>query len=116
MSNNHKPFQTVTYYQVSFTIPDDKETEVIVRTKSVGVCFATSPEDALNQTKTGNEYSKQSYASYIIRYMRDNLWEVDVDDTKLTYTKEPTINLMSDEDLKGFQRDIISANTQSCRT
>ena len=72
--------------------------------------FATSPEDALAQTNTGNEYSQQSYASYILRYVRENLASVDVADTDLTYADEPTITLMTDDDLQDFQRDVVSAN------
>lgn len=107
---NHHPYQTITQYEVSLTIPDDETTEVIIKTKSAGVCFATSPEDALNQTKTANEYSQQSYASYILRYVRDNLLTMDVNDVTLTYTQDPTINPMTDDDLQGFQRDVVSAN------
>jgi hypothetical protein len=101
---------TITHYEVSLTIPDDETTEVIIKTKSAGVAFATSPEDALNQTKTANEYSQQSYASYILRYVRDNLLTIDVNDVTLTYTQDPTINPMTDDDLQGFQRDVVSAN------
>ena len=107
---NHQPYQTITHYTCSLTIPDDENTEVIIKTKSSGVAFATSPDDALQQTKTGNEYSKRSYASYIMSYVRDNLWNIDVADTNLTYTQEPTIKLMTQEELKDFQRDVVSAN------
>ena len=107
---SHHPYQTITHYTCSVTIPDDETTEVIIKTKSAGVCFATSPEDALAQTKTSNEYSQQSYASYILRYVRDNLLTIDADDTTLTYTQDPTINPMTDEDLQDFQRDVVSAN------
>ena len=107
---SHQPYQTITHYKVSLTIPDDETTEVIINTKSAGVCFATSPDDALQQTKAENEYSKQSYASYIMSYVRDNLWNIDVIDTNLTYTDEPTIKLMTQEELKDFQRDVVSAN------
>ena len=109
-NTTHHPYQTITQYTCSFTIPDDETTEVIIKTKSAGVCFATSPEDALQQTKTSNEYSQQSYASYILRYVRDNLLTIDVNDVTLTYTQDPTINPMTDDDLKGFQRDVVSAN------
>ena len=109
-NTTHHPYQTITQYEVSLTIPDDETTEVIIKTKSAGVAFATSPEDALNQTKTSNEYSQQSYASYILRYVRDNLLTIDVNDVTLTYTQDPTINPMTDEDLQGFQRDELSAN------
>ena len=109
-NSTHHPYQTITHYTCSLTIPDDETTEVIIKTKSVGVAFATSPEDALNQTKTANEYSHQSYASYILGYVRDNLLMIDVADTDLIYTDEPTVTPMSDEDLRDFQRDVVSAN------
>ena len=107
---NHHPYQTITQYEVSLTIPDDETTEVIIKTKSAGVCFATSPDDALAQTKTSNQYSQQSYASYILRYVRDNLLTIDAVDATLTYTDEPTINPMTQDDLQDFQRDVVSAN------
>ena len=109
-NTTHHPYQTTTHYTCSFTIPNDETTEVTIKTKSSGVCFATSPEDALNQTKTGNQYSHQSYASYILGYVRDNLLMIDVADTDLTYTDEPTITPMTQEDLQDFQRDVVSAN------
>ena len=107
---SHHPYQTITEYTCRLTISDDKTTEVIIKTKSVGVAFATSPEDALNQTKTANEFSQQSYAAYILGYVRENLWDIDVADTNLIYTAEPTIKLMSDDEIASFQRDVVSAN------
>ena len=109
-NTSHHPYQTTTHYTCAFTIPDDETTQVTIKTKSAGVCFATSPEDALAQTKTGNQYSQQSYASYILRYVRDNLLTIDADDADLIYTDEPTINPMTDDDLQDFQRDVVSAN------
>ena len=110
VKTSHHPYQTITHYTPSFTIPDDETTEVTIKTKVVGVVFASSPEDALAQTKTGNPYSHQSYASYILGYVKDNLLTIDVADTDLTYTDEPTITPMSDKDLQDFQRDVVSAN------
>ena len=110
MTETHHPYETITHYTCVFIIPDDETTEVTIKTKSAGVCFATSPEDALNQTKTSNQYSHQSYASYILGYVKNNLLTIDVADTDLTYTDEPTIAPMSDEDLQDFQRDVVSAN------
>ena len=107
---SHHPYETITHYTCSFIIPDDETTEVTIKTKVVGVVFASSPEDALAQTKTANQYSHQSYASYILGYVKDNLLTIDVADTDLTYTDEPTITPMSDEDLQDFQRDVVSAN------
>jgi hypothetical protein len=108
--NTHQPYSTIIHYTCSFTIPDDETTEVIIKTKSSGVAFATSPKDALQQIETSNQYSHQSYASYIMKYVRENLSSVDITNTELTYTDAPTIKLMTNEDLKDFQRDVVSAN------
>ena len=110
LNNTYQPDETITYYTCNLTIPDDETTEVIIKTKTAGVCFASSPEDALNQTKTANEYSQQSYASYILGYLRDNLLTIDANDVTLTYTQEPTIVPMTQKDLQDFQRDVVSAN------
>ena len=110
MTDTYHPYETITHYTCRFIIPDDETTEVTIKTKVVGVVFASSSEDALAQTKTANQYSHQSYASYILGYVKDNLLTIDVADTDLTYTDEPTISPMSDEDLQDFQRDVVSAN------
>jgi hypothetical protein len=110
MTKPHQPYQTIISYEVSLTIPDDETTEVIIKTKSSGVAFATSPEDALNQTNTENEYSKQSYASYILDYVRDNLMTIEIENVELTYTQEPIIVPMTQEDLSSFQREVVSLN------
>ena len=47
---------------------------------------------------------------YILGYVRDNLLTIDVADATLTYTEDPTITPMTDEDLQDFQRDVVSAN------
>ena len=110
MTDTHHPYQTITHYKVSLTIPDDETTEVIIKTKSAGVCFSTSPEDALQQTKTTNQYSQQSYASYILDYVRDNLMMIEIENVELTYTQEPVIVPMTEEDLSSFQREVVSLN------
>ena len=110
LNSNHRPYKTITSYTCSIIIPDDETTEVIIKTKTAGVCFASSPEDALAHTKTGNQYSQQSYTSYILGYVRENLLTIDADDADLIYTKDPTIKLMTGDELQDFQRDVVSAN------
>jgi len=106
----HKPYSTINHYTCSLTLTDDETTHITITTSTSGVAFASSSKDALAQTITSNEYSKSSYASYILRYVRDQLLTIDVDDAEVIYTDEPTITPMTDEDLQDFQRDVISAN------
>ena len=96
----HHPYETISHYTCRFIIPDDATTGTTIRTQTASVFFSTSPEGALAQTKTGNQYSHQLYASYILGYVRDNLPTIDVDDTNLTFIDEPTITPMSNENVR----------------
>ena len=106
----HQPYSTTSHYTCSLTLTDDETTHITITTNTSGVAFASSAQDALAQTITSNEYSKSSYASYILRYVRDQLLTIDTDDAEVVYTDQPTITAMTEEDLQNFQRDVISAN------
>ena len=108
LDTTHRPYRTVNQYTCSLTIPDDETTEVIIKTKSAGLCYATSPEDALKQMKCDQQYSQQGYASHILRYVAENLPEVDLESVDLTYTGEPIVTPMTDDKLSGFQREVVS--------
>ena len=107
LNATHRPYRTITSYTCSLTIPDDETTEVIIKTKSAGLYYASSPEDALKQMKCDQQYAQQGYASYILRYVTENLPEVDLESVDLSYTGEP-IATMTDDELAGFQREVVS--------
>ena len=51
----------------------------------------SSPDDALKQMECDKQYSKQSYASHILRYVADNLTEIDLDEVELfLFVKSPS--------------------------
>ena len=79
LDTTYRPYRTINEYTCSLTIPDDETTEVIIKTKSAGVCYASSPEDALKQMKCDQQYSQQSYASHILRYVAENLPNIDLE-------------------------------------
>ena len=110
LDTTYRPYRTVNEYTCSLTIPDDEITEVIIKTKSAGVCYASSPEDALKQMKCDQQYSQQSYASHILRYVAENLPNIDLENVDLTYTGEPIVTPMTDDEISGFQREVVSLN------
>ena len=107
-NQTYRPYRTITSYTCSLTIPDDNTTEVIIKTKSAGLCYATSPKDALKQMECDQQYSQQGYASHILRYVAENLPEINLESVDLTYTGEPIITPMTDDELSGFQREVVS--------
>ena len=110
LDTTYRPYRTINEYTCSLTIPDDETTEVFLKTKSAGVCYASSPEDALKQMKCDQQYSQQSYASHILRYVAENLPNIDCENVDLTYTGEPIVTPMTDDELSGFQREVVSLN------
>ncbi len=108
LNPSHSPYRTITEYTCSLIIPDDEITEVIIKTKSAGVCFASSPEDALKQMKCDQQYSQQGYASHILRYVAENLPTIALENVEMTYTGEPIVTPMTDDELSGFQREVVS--------
>ena len=110
LNATHRPYRTINEYTCSLTIPDDELCEVIIKTKSAGVCYASSTEDALKQMKCDQQYSQQSYASHILRYVAENLPNIDLENVDLTYTGEPIVRPMTDDEISGFQREVVSLN------
>jgi len=108
LNTTYSPYRTITEYTCSLIIPDDEITEVIIKTKSAGVCFASSPEDALKHMRCDQKYSQQGYASHILRYVAENLPEVDLESVDLTYTGEPIVIPMTEDEIAGFQREVVS--------
>ena len=107
---DYHPYRTINAYTCSLIIPDDEITEVIIKTKSAGVCYASSPDDALKQMECDKQYSKQSYASHILRYVADNITEIDLDEVELAFIDEPIVSPMTNDELADFQRDVVSLN------
>ena len=110
LHTTYSPYRTITEYTCSLIIPDDEITEVIIKTKSVGVCYSSSPDDALKQMECDKQYSQQSYASHILRYVAENLTEVELEDCEMAFVGEPIVTPMTDDELADFQRDVVSLN------
>jgi hypothetical protein len=110
LTSTHRPYETITSYTCSIIIPDDETTEITIKTKSTSVSFATSLEDANAQTKYENKYSKKSYASYILGYVKKHLSTLDTKTAVLTYDEEPIVKLMNDEEIEVWEREVLDAN------
>jgi len=108
LNTTHSPYRTITEYTCSLIIPDDEITEVIIKSKSAGVCFASSPEDALKHMRCDQKYSQQSYASHILHYVAENLPTIALENVEMTYTGEPIVTPMTEDEIAGFQREVVS--------
>ena len=105
--NPNKMYSVVFPYQVRFTIPDDQHnTEVIINTKTEEFYSGRNPQDVLFQKEQSDRYAKTAFIQHIQKYVRDELWRVEPEDTHLTYTGKPEVTEMSELRLSTFQREI----------
>jgi len=105
--NPNKMYSVVFPYQVRFTIPDDQHnTEVIINTKTEEFYSGRNPQDVLFQKEQSDRYSKTAFIKHIQKYVREELWRVEPEDTHLTYTGKPEVTEMSELRLAAFQREI----------
>ena len=105
--NPNKMYSVVFPYQVRFTIPDDQHnTEVIINTKTEEFYSGRNPQDVLFQKEQSDRYSKEGLIKYIMEHIRDELWSVEPEDARLTYTGKPEVTEMSELRLAAFQREI----------
>ena len=105
--NPNKMYSVVFPYQVRFTIPDDQHnTEIVINTKTEEFYSGRNPQDVLFQKEQSDRYAKTAFIKHIQKYVRDELWRVEPEDTHLTYTGKPEVTEMSELRLSTFQREI----------
>ena len=107
------PFRTYKVqfpYQVRFVLDDDENTEIIISTKSEEFYYSRTKKDVLLMKELGDFHSHISLPKYIINYLNENLLTVSPENCHLTFTGEPVVSEMTEEELKDFQREILSAN------
>ena len=105
--NPNKMYSVVFPYQVRFTIPDDQHnTEIVINTKTEEFYSGRNPQDVLFQKEQSDRYSKTAFIKHIQKYVREELWRVEPEDTHLTYTGKPEVTEMSQLRLSTFQREI----------
>jgi hypothetical protein len=54
------------------------------------------------------KYSQQSYASHILHYVAENLPTIALENVEMTYTGEPIVTPMTEDEIAGFQREVVS--------
>ena len=97
-------------YQVRFVLDDDENTEIVMNTKSQEFYHSRTKKDVLLMKELGDSHSHISLPKYIINYLNENLLTVSPENCQLTFTGKPVVTQMTEEELKDFQREILSAN------
>ena len=111
--NPYKLYSCVFPYQVKFTIEDDgHNTEATITTKSEEFYTATNSKDVLHQKELSDKYSKDWFSKRIIKYVNNQLWNVNPEEASLEYTGEPLITKLTEEQLSTFKRELMDSGDE----
>ena len=108
--NPFKTYKVQFPYQVRFTIDGIENTEIIINTESEKFYYSRTKKDVLLIKELSDSHSDISLPKYIINYLNENLLTVSPENCQLTFTGNPVVSEMTEEELKDFQREILSAN------
>ena len=109
MKNPFSAYRIEFPYKVEMTLlEDDGNTKVTIETTSEEVTFSKSKEDALLSTEFSHQHSKLGYAKHIAEYVRNNIWNVLPEDMTVTYTGNPNVEKMTEEEVEEYQREVVS--------
>ena len=104
--NPNKMFNVIFPYQVRLLIHDNDDdhppTEVVINTHSQEYYSGRDEQDVRFQKQQSDKYSKERQIAYITKYVRDEMWSVDGEDCHISYTGNPEIREMSEEELHSF--------------
>jgi hypothetical protein len=108
--NPFKTYKVRFPYQVRFTIDGIKNTEIIINTKSEEFYYSRTKKYVLLMKELSDSHSDLSLPKYIINYLNENMWTVNPKNCHLTFTGNPVVSEMTEEELEEFLRENLSAN------
>ena len=96
-------------YTCSFTIPDDGNmTTVTIESRSEVLRYGRDNHDMELQTELDQEYAKSTYAKHLIEWTRDRMHTIDPREVTVTYGDNPTIELMTNEQIEEFREGCLN--------
>ena len=108
--NPFRAYRVIFPYRVEMTLIQD-DTKITIDTKSEVVSFARSKEDVLFETELSQNHSKLGYAKHIKNYVEENLWKISPKETIVSYTGNPFVQEMTKEEVKNFEREVLSGES-----
>ena len=105
----HSTFSVKLPYTVSFSFPDDDHlTQITIQTTSQVLRYGRDEQDIQSQMKLDQEHAQSTYAKHIIKWVGERLWDTDVKETTVTFGDNPTVEIMTDEEIDAFREDCLN--------
>ena len=94
--NKLNRYRVVFPFTCRFTIPsDDHNTTVTVTTKSACLMHGTSENDVQTHLDTEHEIDGPLHSKRILKFVREEMWQIDPREVEVSYDQPPTIELAS---------------------
>lgn len=108
-TNSFREYRLEFPYRVEITLSqDDHNRKITIDTRNEEVTFARSQEDILYGTELSHKNSKLSYAKHITKFIEEHLWNASPEEMIVTYTGKPFVQVMTNEEIQIYQRDVVS--------
>ena len=113
MTETPEPLKT---YRVEFTATyqfttseDGHKTSVTIVSPSEQLMHGTSKDDVLRHIEKDHEIDGPLNAKRILKFVRDEMWNIEPQEVSVTYHPEPIIELASPETVTEIIDDYLSA-------
>ena len=95
-------------FTCTFTLPD--KTRVTIETRSENLMHGTSESDIRLHLEKDHKIDAPLNAKRILRFVRDNLWEIEPRDVSVEYGPNPFIEIASSERVQEIIEDYLNEN------
>ena len=95
-------------FPFTFTLPD--KTRVTIETRSENLMHGTSESDIRLHLEKDHEIDAPLNAKRILRFVGDNLWEIEPRDVSVEYGPNPFIEITSSERVQEIIEDCLNEN------
>ena len=106
--NPYKRYRVEFPFTCTFTIPEDgHNTRVTIKTRSEHLHHAKSEDDVRLQLERDREIDAPLNAKRILKFVRDEMWNVEPREVTVTYHPDYTIELATPEKVQEIVEDFL---------
>ena len=109
LDNPYRTYSVKFPYTVSFRFPDDgHHTQITIQSTSEILRYGRDEQDIHHQMELDQAHGEPTYAKHLINWVSDRLGNINPREATVTYGTNPTIEIMTDEQIDEFRQDCIN--------
>ena len=109
LENPYRTYSVKFPYQVSFSFPDDDHhTAITIQSTSEILRYGRDQQNVEHQMELDQAHGRPTYAKHLINWISDRLWNIDPREVTVTYGANPTVEIMTDEQIDEFREGCLN--------